>query len=133
MSNARLFSVTDPIELLALWRLVAEAKFQAEPDDKDLWSSPYVHALAQRISDSLLQHYKAEGNIQLERSHLQWVASLPNNVVLPVIKAQLRNDASTQWWRKQSYEQKLAYVQGCVAPFQPDAEFLAGLIHDAEA
>lgn len=133
MSKAPLFSITDPVELLTLWRLVAEAKFQPEPDDTDLWSSPYVHALAQRISDSLLRHYQIEGNDQSENAHLQWAASLPNNVVLPVVKAQLRKDASADWWKRQSQEQKIKYVQGCVAPFQPDQEFLKGLIREAEA
>jgi hypothetical protein len=133
MSNESLFSVSDPVELLALWRLVAEAKFQSNPDDKDLWGSPYVHALAQRVSDSLLRHHQAIGDNQLVNSHRQWVGSLPNNVVLPVIKAQLRNDASAPWWHKQSDEQKLRYVRGCISPFQSDDEFLKGLIHEAEA
>jgi hypothetical protein len=64
---------------------------------------------------------------------LRWVASLPNNVVLPVIKANLRKDAASQWWSSQSHEQKVAYVRGCVAPFQPDGEFLEGLVREAEA
>jgi hypothetical protein len=34
--TAPLFEVRDEYELLALWRLVAEAKFQSDPDDADL-------------------------------------------------------------------------------------------------
>lgn len=133
MSTAPLFSVSDPVELLALWRLVAEAKFQSSPDDTDLWSSPYVHALAQRISDSQLKYSQDQGDEHQVQSHFRWVASLPNNIVLPVVQAQLKNDATKGWWSQLSREQKLAYVQGCVAPFEPGIEFLGGLIRDAEA
>jgi len=128
-----LFAVSDPIELLALWRLVAEAKFQSNPDDKDLWGSPYVHALAQRLSDALLRAEQAAGNVEGVDRHLRWVASLPSNIGLPVIKAKLRKDASEQRWSAQSPEEKLAFVRGCVAPFRPDGEFLEGLVRDAEA
>ncbi len=133
MHQQTLFAVSDPVELLALWRLVAEAKFQPDPDDNDLWGSPHVHALAQRISDALLRVHQEAGDTEAVGAHLRWVASLPNNVVLPVIKAKLRKDASSQWWTARSHEQKLAYVRGCVAPFQPDSEFLEGLVHEAEA
>ena len=133
MHEQSLFSVSDPVELLALWRLVAEAKFQPDPEDTDLWGSPHVHALARRISDALLSAQQAQGNVEAVRAHLRWVASLPNNVALPVIKANLRKDASSQWWSAQSHEQKLAYVEGCVAPFQTDGEFLEGLVREAEA
>lgn len=133
MGNGPLFSVEDPTELLALWRLVAEAKFQPDPDDADLWGSPYVHALAQRISDALLLSYETSGEQQAAETHTVWVRSLPNNVVLPIVKAQLKRDAATPWWLRQSHEQKSAYVRRCIAPFEVHSEFLEGLIRDAEA
>jgi hypothetical protein len=133
LSTASLFSISDASELPALLRMVVEAKFHAEPNDKDLWSSRYVHALAQRISDAVLLQYQAEGNMQLARSHMKWVQSLPDNDVLPAVKAKLRNDAGAQWWLRMSHDQKLAYVKGCVSPFQPQAEFLEGLICEAES
>lgn len=127
-----LFSVANPDELLALWRLVAEAKFQADPDDKDLWGSPFVHNLAQRISDALLQTYKNQHDVQAIEAHHRWIASLPTNIVLSVVKARLRNDASSSWWHSMSHEQKLEYVQGCVSPFEPDQNFIELLVHEAE-
>lgn len=133
MGNDPLFTVEDTAELLALWRLVAEAKFQADPDDTDLWGSPYVHALAQRISDALLRSYEIDGQRQAVEAHTGWVRSLPNNVVLPIVKAQLKRDAANPWWLQQTHEQKLAYVRGCIAPFEANSEFLDGLIRDAEA
>lgn len=133
MPKEPLFTVSDPSELLALWRLVAEAKFQHDPDDTDLWSSPRVHSLAQRISDALLEYHRAAGDAQYVKAHISWVASLPSNVVLPVIQAQLKKDAHSPWWSALSWEQKLAYASGCVAPFQPEACFLEGLVREAEA
>ncbi len=133
MSSNPLFSISDPIELLALWRLVAEAKFQPCPDDHDLWHSPYVHGLAQKISDALLDYERQRGNIEGVERHNRWIASLPDNIVLPVVKAQLRKDASQSWWSKKSYPEKVAYVKGCVAPFEPGESFIEELIREAEA
>ena len=128
-----LFSVTNPTELLALWRLIAEAKFQANPDDTDLWGSPYVNELSGRVCDALLQQYREKGDEAAIQSHLSWVASLPNNIVLPVVKANLKKDAKATWWQAMSEAEKIAYVGACVLPFQPGREFIGLLISEAEA
>ena len=128
-----LFSVSDSTELLALWRLVAEAKFQLDPDDADLWGSPYVNALSQRIADALLNSYEMQGDGEAIARHKRWVSSLESNVVLPVVRARLKADAATEWWLKKSLAQKLAYVRECVAPFEASVIFLEGLVREAEA
>lgn len=129
MSEKSLFCVSDPSELLALWRLVAEAKFQPHPDDVDLWGSPYVHALAQRISEAQIEYARTLGNTEDVQRHLNWVSSL----LLRVIKAQLKKDARKSWWSEKSHEEKLFYVKGCIAPFQAKVEFLESRIREAEA
>lgn len=128
-----LFVVDDPTDILVLWRLVAEAKFQAQPDDQDLWGSPYAHALVQRISDAVLRSHELNGKQSAVDAHHRWVKSLPNNIALPIVRAQLKKDAASPWWHEQTYDQKLAYLQGCVAPFQPEVEFLEALLREAEA
>ncbi|MBC7991273.1 MAG: hypothetical protein H7Y19_17065 [Luteimonas sp.] len=132
-TDVPLLSVSEPAELLALWRLVAEAKFQADPDDKDLWGSPYVHALATKIADAMLKSYGAQGDTAAIDAHTRWIESLPNNVVLPVIRSKLKLDASTEWWKELSQMKRLEYVRGCIAPFEVSEEFLKGLVNDAEA
>jgi hypothetical protein len=128
-----LFSVSDPAELLALWRLVAEAKFQPDPDDADLWGSPHVNAVSQRISDALLGSYELKGDAEAIARHHRWASSLETNVVLPVVRVRLKADATTEWWSKYSFAQKLAYVEECIAPFKPGSSFLEGLVREAEA
>jgi hypothetical protein len=132
-TSVPLFTVSEPTELLALWRLVAEAKFQSEPDDEDLWGSPYVHAISTKIADAMLKSYEAQGDTASIHAHRQWIESLPNNVVLPVIRSKLKIDASTEWWKGFSQPQRLEYVRGCIAPLEVSEEFLKGLISDAEA
>lgn len=127
-----LFEISDPMELLALWRLVAEAKFQAAPDDTDLWGSPFVHSLANKISDAMLDAYRASGKLDDVERHQQWLKSLPNNIVLPVVKAQLKQDARGRQW-PMSYQEKAAYVRGCIAPFLVSEDFIRQLIDDAES
>ncbi|WP_143132985.1 hypothetical protein [Pseudoduganella namucuonensis] len=127
-----LLEISDPIELLALWRLVAEAKFQENPDDIDLWGSPFVHSLARKISDAMLEAYRIAGKSGDVERHLQWLNSLPNNVVLPTVKAQLKRDAQSRDWPS-AFEEKAAYVEGCIAPFLATKEFVRQLIDDAEA
>ena len=132
-TNVPLFSISEPMELLPLWRLVAEAKFQSEPDDRDLWGSPYVHALSAKIADAMLKSYEAQGDTASIDAHRHWIESLPNNAVLPAIRSKFKLDASTQWWKEFSQQQRLEYVRGCIAPFEVSEEFLKGLVIDAEA
>jgi hypothetical protein len=131
--DAPQFAVSESNELLALWRLVAEAKFQPNPEDPDLWGSPYVHALARNIAKALLSSYEAQGDAAAVEAHKRWVSSLPNNIVLPTVRSHLKRDAASAWWSEQSEEQKLEYVRGCIAPFEVDEGFLKGLIIEAEA
>lgn len=127
-----LLEIFDPIELLALWRLVAEAKFQGNPDDNDIWGSPYVHGLARKISDAMLESYRLTGKPHDVERHQIWLSSLPDNIVLPVVKAQLKRDAQGRQWPIE-YDAKVAYIKGCIAPFLATEEFLRKLIDDAEA
>jgi hypothetical protein len=133
MAQASLLAIADSSELLALWRLVAEAKFSEAPDDQDLWGSPFVHALATRVSDALLRDYRNKGDLQSVATHERWLNSLPNNAVLPVVKAHLKRDACTRLWQEWSLDEKLHYVRGCTAPFRTSDEFLLSLVHEAEA
>jgi hypothetical protein len=128
--TAPLFEVRDEYELLALWRLVAEAKFQSDPDDEDLWGSPYVHALSTRIGDALLQCASNKGDAM---RHLQWRASLETNVVLPVVKKNLQRDAANASWRAWTMDEKIAYIRGCVAPFEVSHALADQLIREAES
>lgn len=131
--TAPLFEVHDEIELLALWRLVAEAKFAASPDDIDLWGSPYVHRLAQKIADSQLSAYESRGDIEAATRHRAWVHSVEENVVWPVVVTHLKNDATTGWWKAFSEGEKVSYVKGCLAPFELSAEKMEALIRESEA
>jgi hypothetical protein len=131
--TAPLFEIGDDLELFALWRLVAEAKFHADPDDTDLWRSPIVHQLATRIADAMLRSYETKGDVKSVEHHRAWRASLPNNVVLPAVKKRLKRDASDEWWERLTLAEKVSYVRGCVAPFDPGQEFIEGLVREAEA
>ena len=132
-SKPPLFSVTDEHELNALWRLVAEAKFHPEPDDRDLWRSPYVQSLAVRIADAQLELERRRGNAHGVERHLAWRRSLPNNVALDAVRLKLREDSLEPWWKELSHSHKRAYVLARVAPFVVDEAFLDGLIRDVEA
>jgi hypothetical protein len=128
-----LFEIRDEHELLALWRLVAEAKFQSDPDDTDLWGSPYVHSLSKRIGEALLQCTEAKGDaLRLER-HLQWKASLESNVVLSVVKKNLQRDATQAAWKTWTRDEKVTYLRDCVAPFEVSDALAEQLIHEAES
>jgi hypothetical protein len=126
-----LFVVSDEYELFALWRLVAEAKFHPEPEDRDLWGSPYVRSLSQRICDALLECAKLKGDENAQR-HLSWRASLESNEVLPVVKKHLRKDAASAQWKRWTLDEKIAYLRGCVVPFEVSSALAEQLIREAE-
>jgi hypothetical protein len=126
-----LFVVSDEYELLALWRLVAEAKFHPDPYDTDLWGSPYVHSLSKRIDDALLECAQIKGMEQTQR-HLSWRASLESNVVLPVVKKKLKGDAVSVEWKSWTMDERITYVRACVAPFEVSSDLAQRLIREAE-
>ncbi|MCW5574878.1 MAG: hypothetical protein KIT13_02170 [Burkholderiales bacterium] len=128
-----LFEIDDPNELWVLWRLVVEAKFHSNPDDGELWGSPYVHALATRIDQALLNAHESSGDRQFIDGHLRWRRSLPENAILGALKQRLKTAASTAWWRQMTEEKRIEFVRGCVSPFEPGREFLASLVREAEA
>lgn len=126
-----LFVVSDEYELLALWRLVAEAKFHPDPEDTDLWGSPFVHSLSKRIDDALLECAKLK-DVEHARRHLSWRASLESNVVLPVVKKKLKDDAASAQWGSWRMDEKIAYLRGCIAPFEVSSALAEQLIREAE-
>lgn len=128
-----LFVVDDPIELLALWRLVAEAKFAGNPDDRDLWGSPIVNALSKRLGEALRESARRSATTGEVERHDAWVQSLRNNVVLPIVKQRLKSDATSEMWLKFCPEDKAKYVRECVSPFIADDQLVAELVRDAEA
>lgn len=111
--------------------LSRRSKFQAAPDDTDLWGSPFVHSLVKKISDAMLDAYRESEKLTDVERHQEWLKSLPNNIVLPVVKAQLKREAKGRQW-PMSYQEKGAYVRGCVAPFFASDDFIRQLIDDAE-
>lgn len=130
---APLFVVDDEMELLALWRLVAEAKFAESPDDRDLWGSPFVNALSKRLGEGLREAEVRRGAPGGVERHDKWVRSLRENVVLPVIKRRLKEEVQTDRWRKLGPHQKSQFVRECVSPFVADDELVEELIREAEA
>jgi len=127
-----LFEVCDEFELFALWRLVAEAKFHSDPEDSDLWGSPFVNALSRKIPEAMLLSYLDAGQTEKAKRHREWLQSLPNNVVLPSVKAKLKRDALRPDWPK-SYEAKAKYVKECISPFLVNDDFIRELIEHAES
>ena len=132
-TSASLFSISDINELHALWRVVAEAKFHPDPEDSDLWSSPYVQTLALRIADAILESEKASGNVEAVERHLAWRRSLPSNVVLTAIRSKLRQDATQASWSRLSLLEKRDYLRARITPFTADDRFLDALIKEIEA
>lgn len=127
-----LLVISDENELLALWRLVAEAKFHPDPEDTDLWGSPFVHSLSKRIDDARLGCAKLKGVEHVQR-HLSWRASLEWNVVLPMVKKKLKDDAASAQWKIWTIDEKIAYLRGCVAPFEVPTALAEQLIRETDA
>ena len=134
-----LFTVSDAAELQALWRVVAEAKFQAAPSDAALWGSPRVHALATNLADAMRRWHQPQGDTAAVEAHHRWIDSLPTNAVLPVQRAQLKKDAASRWWHAMTAAQQRGHVRGCAAPFAVDAvdavdaDFLDALVAEAQS
>ncbi|CAG1014456.1 hypothetical protein ANAEL_04984 [Anaerolineales bacterium] len=130
MSGASpLFEVFEYGELHALLRVVVAAKFRPVAQDPELWSSPTVHRLTERLRDAILDADRAKhGQATAEL----WYKSLSENELSDIVKENLKRNASEPWWRDMSWEAKEVFVRGCVQPFSVTTEFIRELIREAE-
>ncbi|WP_437968478.1 hypothetical protein WMF04_03935 [Sorangium sp. So ce260] len=111
-------------EALALLRVIVEAKFHSNPDDRDVPGSSVLAALAVRIRESVVaEEIRREGAVAAERWS-EWSRLGPSRPEW----AAARDFAASSWreiWGEWSEAQKRDAATVLLSPFEVDRDDLS--------
>jgi hypothetical protein len=124
--------IDDPDVLSAMLRVIVEAKFHPQPKDTLLWGSPLVSKAALAIFNASVAADESRGRQDVAAASRKWQRSLMDNAILPTVRKRLREDATKEFWKKYSTQEKHAYVLQCISPFLLDPASVAQLANEAE-
>lgn len=120
------FSINNYDELIALHRVVMEAKFSAEPNDPLIQGSPLVSTVANQVVEALIEmEVEKEG----EASRLKWQEwrqLSPERREYHIIQAKLKSDFS---WKKWNPDEQVKYVRDLASPLQVTDELISNLLN----
>jgi hypothetical protein len=119
------FAVTDYYELLALHRVVMEAKFSDDPNDRAIQGSPFVAAIANRVLEALIaMDIEKEG----ESAGLRWQnwrQVTPDYRQYQITKTILQSNTV---WKTWDFDDQVKYVKDLVSPLQISDELIETLL-----
>lgn len=120
-----IFSISDYYELMALHRVVLEAKFSENPNNPAIQGSPFVATIANQVIEALMSvDISKEG----ESSRVKWQAwrtISPERREYQIVKAKIRAEAL---WKTWSFDEQVNYVRILVSPFQISDELINDLL-----
>lgn len=118
--------VEERFELLALHRVLMEAKFHPDPDSRDIAASPWVSKLAHRVLDALIE---SESQEAAERWKA-WRRSPESGRFWSVATRQARGQ---QDWESRSALEKLELAKILLAPFEASEAQLYSFVDEVDA
>lgn len=124
-----LFSVTDPMELLALHRALMEAKFHPNPESREIQGSPFVARIAERVVDALIQNEISEGRKGTADSWTAWRDAAKHDRCLSVAKQRLA-ETSKSIWESMASDARRAYVRDLLSPLIADDGLIGRLVDE---
>ncbi|BAZ04017.1 hypothetical protein [Calothrix sp. NIES-3974] len=120
------FSINNYDELIALHRVVMEAKFSTDPNDPVIQGSPLVSTVANQVVEALIEmEVEKEG----EASRLKWQEwrqLSPERREYQIIQAKLKSDFS---WKKWNPDEQVKYVRDLASPLQVTDELISNLLN----
>ena len=111
-------------ELLALYRVVMEGKFSANPYDRSVSGSALVASIADKVLEKLLETSDAsEGDAE-------WLLFRPERREW---KVALARAAATQLWPEWTLEEKGSFAEILASPFRLTDQWRKRFIAEADA
>ncbi|WP_128103481.1 SMI1/KNR4 family protein [Paenibacillus sp. DCT19] len=128
MDSSKLI-VEEETELLALHRVLLEAKFNLSPSDNQIQASPFTAALAQRVLRTIVGLQSATDVNKIERWS-NWLEQKKDWIWERCLSYMLRNQPSH--WIRMDYVTKRDYVQWLFSPYALHEEDVERFIDEVE-
>jgi hypothetical protein len=120
------FSIGNYDELMALHRVIMEAKFCPDPNDLLIQGSPLVSAIANRVVEVLkVMDLDKEGEAARQKWQ-EWRQISPERREYRLVKSRIRSDT---FWKNWNLEEQKMYVRDLVSPLQISDELINQLLN----
>ena len=110
-----LFEVNDENELLALYRVIVEGKFNEDPEDTVISGSPFVANAVNRIADKF---------IELKPHDSEWREIDENHRFVSIVKKRVSECSKWNEWPK---NERIEYLNILLSPFRVNEHVLQKL------
>lgn len=120
------------LDLLALHRIILEAKFCGSPSDPAVALSPRTATIANQVVDSIVGVLESENRGAEAEEWRAWRMGLSGrDREFGVVKSLLEKILDE--WAGYSYEEKVEAIRDFAAPFVPSDKEIEGLIEYADS
>ncbi len=120
------FSISNYDELMALHRVVMEAKFSIDPNDSAIQGSPLVATISDQVVEALMNiEISKEGEASRVKWQ-KWREISPERREYQIIQAKIRAEAS---WKAWSFDEQTGYIKILVSPLTISEELINELIN----
>lgn len=116
-------------ELLALHRVILEAKFSLPVRDRDIASSTLVASLAERIIEKIIYVEIKQGDSAAQEKWDNWRRIDFNRYEWKIALQHIRE--SREYWDTLNPEEKRSYAKLILSPFQPTPNVMDEFIKQA--
>ncbi len=114
-------------ELLALGRVIKEAKFHIQPDNKTLMTNPHLAEVARAVSETYLTHVSEDEQRRIKKAE----QLTPDRRQWHIVLFHMVHYARDQWFEA-SEDGRRQLVQIAFAPYTISDAFLALFIQEVD-
>jgi hypothetical protein len=119
-------SIDNYDELMALHRVIMEAKFSLEPNDVVIQGSPLVSAVANQVIEALIEMEVEKEGESARLKWQKWRQISYERREYQLIQSKLRSDTS---WKTWNVDEKAKYVKDLASPLQISDELISELLN----
>jgi hypothetical protein len=123
-------AITDYYELLALHRVIMEAKFSAPLHDSAIVASPFVAAIADRVLNALIEKERQANQPEKAEQWAAWRMISPERREWGIALTYAKHCGCH--WYEWSKEQRHNYVQVLLSPFTISLELLESFCQEVD-
>jgi hypothetical protein len=122
------FSIDNYYELMALHRVIMEAKFSIDPNDLEIQRSPMVANIANQVVEALIDMEVSKEGESSRSKWQEWRKFSPDRREYKIVQAKIKSEAL---WKTWSFDEQKTYIKDLVSPLQISDELVSQLISSA--
>lgn len=119
------FSINNYYELMALHRVIMEAKFSIDPNDLEIQRSPMVANIANQVVEALIEMEVSKEGESSRSKWQEWRRFSTDRREYKIIQTKIKAEAL---WKTWSLDDQKTYVKDLISPLQISDELISKLI-----